>query len=600
MWTTDEINVLLTAYKRYGSKWSRIRDVYPEIYKHYKDNGYKKKIEELQLQAEVNVKCKCNNIITEKHLFTNGLYCTNCNITFLELSKLVKQNVTYIIFSFNQVLYVGQTKTLYDKLINHTKDHIKLNPLLHKIKITFLHSEYIIIKLFNPIKNILSGNTNMVIKNKNNKYIKTTYNKLQHKLYYNINNSILSSDDILCKKKYIIKEDNIIFTCGIIFANIYVNDTFCFKKDTTTCNCNMLCSIRSRVNILKGLNKWYPIPINMVKENVLENTDKFIDYSVGKDLNIKSKEFLISVVKRKNILDSTKKSYEANITLLCNNGFLNILNNITYETLYNFINDTIFIQYSNSTSYLILTVMIILFNQTTIKEKFVLFGFNWFSIYKKLVDYYKYYKEISQKESNVKNLTEELNWINYPELLDIIKKEKNIIHEKYNNNTISLMQMQSYILLMLHLEQAAVRNDYYTILLFDYDKDKDNYLTCEDGKYTFVFNTYKTSKYLGKIEMQIKEPVLEDLLLLVNYRKSIICKYLITNVKNEPIDSSRYSKLLMDYTEKLTGKRIGSSMIRKIYVSWMRRGEMECEESEKMAREMMHSEDIQRSLYRKV
>lgn len=58
--------------------------------------------------------------------------------------------------------------------------------------------------------------------------------------------------------------------------------------------------------------------------------------------------------------------------------------------------------------------------------------------------------------------------------------------------------------------------------------------------------------------------------------------------------------MLMVYTLKLTGKSIGSNMIRKIYVSWVRKDELSIDESKSLARCMMHSEKIQRELYRKV
>lgn len=636
-WTEEEIEILKNAYNKYNNKWSKIRDQNPKIAKYYPNGGYKKKLEELNNIG--SIECVCKRLLTEKNLFNVGLYC-ECGIKCLDLAKRIVVRVTYLIFDENNPIYVGTSKTLYDRLIQHSKDKIRLDISKHTIKVSLLHSEIILTKIFKPTLNIIQNNNADMVTFSNGSYKNNNYNKLSFVYYRDLSKvkypwhregkgdhqskirKGIFSDDIILKKKN--DEDNSLFSCGVIFGNVKIIDMkYCFIKDITECRCSIVCSVRSIINSFKNLNKWQPIENDLVKENILRNeiNIKEIDYSIGKGLPVRTKEFLTEVVIRnKTIKDTTKKAYIENIKLLYNEGLLE--NSSTYEILYDWLNDVVFIKYSESRNQTLLNVISLLFNQTTLKEKLLLWGNDWFTFYRKFTIFNKYYKEKLQRDYNDKSNSEDKNWIEYPKLLEIVEEERKNIMEKFKDKK-NINELQKYVILMLHVKQAALRNDYNTVMLFDYDENKDNYLVWEDKivsinicgticindidyidgfnrEYKFVFNEYKTSKFLGRYEIDVKDDVKEDLALLVDYRIKTGSKYLIIRLNGNCIDSPGYSQMLTEYTQKLTGKSIGSSLLRKIYISHMRKNELTNKESKELAKNMMHSEEIQRSLYRKV
>lgn len=475
------------------------------------------------------IECSCGTILPERHLMTVGLYCLNCNIDCLKLSKNVLSRVTFMIYDNNKIICIGTTRSLYDQLNTYT--YI----LQHTVRISLLHSEFIMCRLlgFTQI-----GNTEMTLGNKELDY---------HNLSYKYAPALVDVNGTSSKNRY--------FSCGILFAPVH--------------------------EISYDLNRWQ-------LSSCTPQLKKNIDYSLGIDYPIKSIDFLLSAVSRNtNIAPTTKLAYQKTIKLLIKLGFLTI----DYNELIPFLT-SIFETYPYSRNMLTLSTLRVLFNQLTPIEQYNFWGYNWYAIKQTFIEFATNYKQPST--ANIKSDHDTRNWIEYPHLLEILEKEKQIICAKQKNNTLNYNHFQHYIALMLHLKQTAVRNDYCSVLLWNYNKETDNYI-CKEK---FVFNHYKTSKFFGRIEIPIKEDVKEELLPLLEYRRKTDCNFLFVGYSNNQINSLSYSKMLTKYTRKLTGKSIGSSLIRKIYVSWLRRSELDFEESKQVARYMMHSETLQRSLYR--
>lgn len=469
-----------------------------------------------------NIICDCKNILRDKDLFINGLQC-KCGITSFKLSGLVKRRVTYIITNtaptlhdVTDFIYIGTCAA--GNLKPRLKMH-KTNKLLdfskHKIFITYLHSEYILIKLFKPNQNILpNGDTSMTLPCNN-------YKVLDYKNLPYINNT----------KTCYIPDHSVLLSCGIIFENIdymKINTTKCFIKDAQVCTCNIPCEIRKTLNTFTNLPIYHPIPIDMVKKHILHN--KNIDFTIGNTLNIKSKEFLLEIINRnKDITEATKKSYRDYIALIYKFGFLD--NKFEdFNTVYNWLINDVFIHYARTTNVFIINILCVIFSQTSNKERFILWGKNWLNIRKNLLSFFTKY---SNSISNEKTIKENKNWLDYPELLNIVEKERKAI-----NNNSTLLALQHYISLMLHVKHSAVRNDYSSVMLWGYNENKNNYLlSTVNGKMKFIFNEYKTSNIYGRIESPIvNEDVSKDLLILLNYKKLNNSKFLFEKLDGSMMD----------------------------------------------------------------
>lgn len=192
---------------------------------------------------------------------------------------------------------------------------------------------------------------------------------------------------------------------------------------------------------------------------------------------------------------------------------------------------------------------------------------------KKLNDYYMTMSNdyVSQKDKNNKTETENDNWIEYQELL----KYKNRI----KNDT------QFLALFKIYTEIPPVRNDVYNIKFKNYNQETENYFDKENN--VIVINEYKESKSYGKVVLDLNKT-------LVNNLKSL-CKnstddYVFHNTSGNPfVDSKAFSVYFTSKFKSLTGKNIGTTMLRKIYISYFNEQNPTLEERKRVAHIMGHS-----------
>lgn len=200
--------------------------------------------------------------------------------------------------------------------------------------------------------------------------------------------------------------------------------------------------------------------------------------------------------------------------------------------------------------------------------------------------YNEYYKLLNEKNNELKGLEKENklstvqkeNWIKWSD----VKNKYNELKEKINNiknfkeiNEHSYNTLLQFIILSLYYLIAPRRNkDYYKMLVikkFKPDMNIDsNYLNYDDKE--FIFNVYKTSKKDGSHTEKINDELMNAINLYFKYHPLI---------KNKKIKSTDSIPFLVYYNgqkfdsvncitrilNKIFNKKVGSSMLRHIYLS---------------------------------
>jgi integrase len=268
----------------------------------------------------------------------------------------------------------------------------------------------------------------------------------------------------------------------------------------------------------------------------------------------------------KSLANETTKTYNKMINKLKkdmniknNNYFINNFDNVIKYIKDNYPN-------IGSQITLISSIMYILNNDDTLYNIFV-------------NDYIQKYRELlnenrliiqNNKKDNKKNDKEQKNWISLIELHHIFRqnynKIKDILLNKVNYilNEELFNQIQNTVLLSLYIMMEPRRSEYIKLKYKNYDINKDNYIDIINKK--MGLNQYKTDKKYDKFEIDLNKKIYEILNNYINFKirnKLDISDYLFTTFNNKNIDNSQLAKRL----NKIIGKNISVSMIRKIYLS---------------------------------
>ena len=207
------------------------------------------------------------------------------------------------------------------------------------------------------------------------------------------------------------------------------------------------------------------------------------------------------------------------------------------------------------------------------------------AVYKKL---HKFYFDLMMNkatdmkniDSSVKTEKENKNWIEWEEIITIRERLKNEVSEFINNKIISVCQynkLLSLLVLSLYTMIPPRRNvDYIEMYFVNQYKDNldsnKNYLDYKNKE--FIFINYKTSKKYGIQKIKIEDDLLDiiDLYLKhhplnpdkkLSFKKNIEFRFLVFS-DGSPFNLNSTTRLL---NKLFDGKRIGSSMLRHIYLS---------------------------------
>ena len=176
--------------------------------------------------------------------------------------------------------------------------------------------------------------------------------------------------------------------------------------------------------------------------------------------------------------------------------------------------------------------------------------------------------ELDKNNNQEKNNHEEENWINYEVLK---KKVEDIINENLNK-TISFTRLRLLLLVSLFSQIPPARiSNYLNMKIIEDNKKADdkekNYYNKKTNE--FIFNNYKTSKYLGSVTYKIKNDTLINLInkwLSPNYNNTD--NFLVDLKKNLITPNQNISKLISNASETYLNKKINLNLYRKIYLTW--------------------------------
>jgi len=195
----------------------------------------------------------------------------------------------------------------------------------------------------------------------------------------------------------------------------------------------------------------------------------------------------------------------------------------------------------------------------------------------------KFYRMIMSDDAakvNKHELTQELsdkqkeNLISQDEVMNIynqLKAEALPLTKKLTLTRKQFETLQNYVLLSMYVLIPPRRSmDYAVFKLRNFSEingSEDNYMinynkNKKKGLASFVFNTYKNSKRLGRQVLNDIPKTLERIIdMWKTYNKS---DYLLINNQGKPVNQSRIATLLNDI---FGGRNISTSMLRHIYLT---------------------------------
>jgi len=206
--------------------------------------------------------------------------------------------------------------------------------------------------------------------------------------------------------------------------------------------------------------------------------------------------------------------------------------------------------------------------------------------YKKIYEHY--YNEMMKKAGEMSNTdknkmtdNEKTNWMTWDEILEIKKTMKaNIDQLKDVQKYITPKQYElilNYLILSLYVDMPPRRNqDYMNMYVVTNIKEQDNtknYLDWSNKK--FYFNNYKTSKSYGTQIIDLSPELIEALNLYISvhplnpshklkFPKNTEFKFL---VYSDGSGFSSVNSITRILNKIFNGKKIGSSMLRHIYLT---------------------------------
>lgn len=122
--------------------------------------------------------------------------------------------------------------------------------------------------------------------------------------------------------------------------------------------------------------------------------------------------------------------------------------------------------------------------------------------------------------------------------------------------------IQFKLLFSLYTEHPPVRNDYYNVKYQNYDTEKDNFY--DKNNKTIIINEFKTSKYYEPIKVALSR---SETTLINKLIKRVSNDFIFYNSKGEIYNDKSFSKYLIREFKKISGIGLGSSDLRKIYIT---------------------------------
>ena len=181
-------------------------------------------------------------------------------------------------------------------------------------------------------------------------------------------------------------------------------------------------------------------------------------------------------------------------------------------------------------------------------------------------------KYFDSKSTNLKNDKEEKNMVSTEDILKLLDElNKNIVDKKLRtkkNLTPDEKELLTEYLVIKFYSEYPLRNDLAQLHVANsktkLDADK-NYLIMMNKGARLVLNNFKTNKKYGSKTINLSNDMFK---LLRNYlKRNEDDQYLLYNKNGTVMSKNQLSFFLIKTFEKYLGKRIGTQMLRKIFLS---------------------------------
>lgn len=178
-------------------------------------------------------------------------------------------------------------------------------------------------------------------------------------------------------------------------------------------------------------------------------------------------------------------------------------------------------------------------------------------------------KEEFKQEASNKELS---NWINYNDM----KKKIEELSIDYIKHKKAFTVFRNFLIFSLYILSIPVRIQNYlnmkVIKNEDSNNDSDhNYLIKDKEGYKMIFNKYKTSKYIGRVEINIENEILIKLIdrwfKMYNKIESNNDKFFLINKNEEEMTQNNFSSALKSISKRIFNKEISVNDIRHIFLT---------------------------------
>jgi hypothetical protein len=208
-------------------------------------------------------------------------------------------------------------------------------------------------------------------------------------------------------------------------------------------------------------------------------------------------------------------------------------------------------------------------------------------------DYKDFLNELINERNNTDNKQElkegeKTNWIQYTELKNKVEEKA----QEYLNKKKAYSDYRNFLILSLFSLQPPTRTGNYLNMKYKTKNKRDieklskkfNYVSPDgEGKWKFIFNNYKTSKYLGKIVLKVSNETLNKLITKWFNDYNIKKKDFLNNVSGKPITQTNFTNAQKSISKKLLGKELTTNLFRHIFLTWFLSNNPSIEEKQKIA-----------------
>jgi len=214
--------------------------------------------------------------------------------------------------------------------------------------------------------------------------------------------------------------------------------------------------------------------------------------------------------------------------------------------------------------------------------------------YQKFIEMKKKLKEIDEK--NEKSEKEEKNWVSQAEIKQKIEDLKKSFPKSRN----LFDTYQQYLVLNLYFLIPPLRNDFARVEVFKkFDKEFNGNSINLNTK-QLILNDYKTSKTYGEKVIDLPKELIDIIKKWMKIREKI---HPVLKGRRELLFNLKLTSMnginLTIYLNKIFGRKVSSTMLRKSYLSERFPVIESTDDLNQLAGSMCHSVSMQQSTYRK-